>query len=88
VLDANSLATLADVTLPGEPAGSDISISSDGRYVYLARGRSGGASGLAVLDTTTNTIVHERPTPNARATAVRDPLSSWDRTRSNRRHRT
>jgi YVTN family beta-propeller protein len=69
VLDAASLATLDDVTLPGEPAGSDISISSDGRYVYLPRGRNGGASGLAVLDTTTNTVVHERPTPNARARA-------------------
>jgi YVTN family beta-propeller protein len=71
VLDAASLVTLADVSLPAPTAdrGYDISITPDGRYVHITRGRYNNASGLAVLDTTTNTIVHERPTPNAFAAA-------------------
>lgn len=71
VLDATSLSTVADVNLPApnHDRGYDISITPDGRYVHITRGRFNNASGLAVLDTTTNTIVHERPTPNAFAAA-------------------
>jgi YVTN family beta-propeller protein len=70
VRDSASLVTLADVGLPApDAAAAHLSVTPDGRYVHLTRPRTGTGSGLAVLDTTTNTIVHERPIPNAYARA-------------------
>ena len=71
-------ALIAAANLANEPgvAGVNLSVSSDGRYVYMPRPRPSGVSSFAVFDTTTNTFIHDRPTPNAYTTAAKTSPNS------------